>query len=78
MDVDVAANSHEKVMSGDEKNSHSLPGSEPPIIQPVAQRYTTELYRLTFHVGNIWQSTMPFCIYSNMNIPSLMSNGRPD
>jgi hypothetical protein len=25
---------------GDEKNSQPLPGLEPPIIQPVAQRYT--------------------------------------
>jgi hypothetical protein len=29
--------------SGEEKNSQPLPGIEPPIIQPVAQRYTTEL-----------------------------------
>jgi hypothetical protein len=28
------------------KNFHPLPGFEPPIIQPVAQRYTTELSRL--------------------------------
>jgi hypothetical protein len=28
---------------GEEKNSQSLPGLEPPIIQPVAQLYTTEL-----------------------------------
>jgi hypothetical protein len=32
---------------GKEKNSQPLPGLELPIIQPVAQRYTTELYR--FH-----------------------------
>jgi hypothetical protein len=31
---------------GEEKNSQSLPGLEPPIIQPAAQRYTTELSRL--------------------------------
>jgi hypothetical protein len=31
---------------GVEKNSRPLPGLEPPIIQPVAQRYTTELSRL--------------------------------
>jgi hypothetical protein len=31
---------------GEEKNSQLLPGLEPPIIQPVAQRYTTELSRL--------------------------------
>jgi hypothetical protein len=30
---------------GEEKNSQSLPGLEPLIIQPVAQRYTTELSR---------------------------------
>jgi hypothetical protein len=31
---------------GEEKNSQTLPSLEPPIIQPVAQRYTTELSRL--------------------------------
>jgi hypothetical protein len=31
---------------GEEKNSELLPGLEPPIIQPLAQRYTTELSRL--------------------------------
>jgi hypothetical protein len=31
---------------GEEKNSHPQPGLEPPIIQPVAQRDTTELSRL--------------------------------
>jgi hypothetical protein len=31
---------------GEEKNSQPLPGLELPIIQPVAQRYTTELSRL--------------------------------
>jgi hypothetical protein len=30
----------------EEKNSQPLPGLEPPIIQPVAQRYTTELSRI--------------------------------
>jgi hypothetical protein len=30
----------------EEKSSHPLPGLEPPIIQPVAQSYTTELSRL--------------------------------
>jgi hypothetical protein len=29
---------------GEEKNSQPLPGLEPPVIHPVAQRYTTELY----------------------------------
>jgi hypothetical protein len=31
---------------GEEKNSQPLPELEPPIIQPVAQCYTTELSRL--------------------------------
>jgi hypothetical protein len=31
---------------GEEKKSQPLPGFEPPIIQPVAQRFTTELYLL--------------------------------
>jgi hypothetical protein len=31
---------------GEEKNSQPPPGLEPPIIHPVAQRYTTELSRL--------------------------------
>jgi hypothetical protein len=31
---------------GEEKNSQPLPGLEPPIIQLVAQRYTTELTRI--------------------------------
>jgi hypothetical protein len=30
----------------EEKNSELLQGLEPPIIQPVAQRYTTELFGL--------------------------------
>jgi hypothetical protein len=29
---------------GEEKNSQSLLGLEPPIIQPITQRYTTELF----------------------------------
>jgi hypothetical protein len=30
----------------EEKNSQPLPGLETPIIQPIAQRYTTEMSRL--------------------------------
>jgi hypothetical protein len=40
--------------SGEEKNFQPLPGLEPPIIQPVAQRCTTELSRLfqpNRHIG---------------------------
>jgi hypothetical protein len=33
---------------GEEKNSQPLPRLEPPIIQPVVQRYTTRLSRLLF------------------------------
>jgi hypothetical protein len=36
---------------GEEKNSHPLRGIEPPIIQPVAQRYSTEVSRL--QINNI-------------------------
>jgi hypothetical protein len=32
--------------TAEENNSQPLPGLEPPIIQPVAQPYTTELYRV--------------------------------
>jgi hypothetical protein len=42
---------------GEEKNSQPLPGLEPPIIQPVAQRYTTELSQLTYKLIGI-----EFCI----------------
>jgi hypothetical protein len=35
----------------EEKNSQHLPGPEPPIIQPLAQRYTTELSRLLLQVS---------------------------
>jgi hypothetical protein len=34
---------------GEEKNSQPLPGLEPPIIQPVARRYSTELSLLLLH-----------------------------
>jgi hypothetical protein len=34
---------------GGEKNFQLLPGLEPPIIQPVAQRYTTDLTRLLYY-----------------------------
>jgi hypothetical protein len=38
---------------GKEKNFELPPGIEFPIIQPVVQRYTTELSRLLRYVGNI-------------------------
>jgi hypothetical protein len=42
---------------GEEKNSHPLPGLELPIIQPIAQRYTTELSRLLLwrHIMLNWE-----------------------
>jgi hypothetical protein len=41
---------------GDKKNSQPLPGLDPPIIQPVAQRYTVELlyYALNSFVNIIF------------------------
>jgi hypothetical protein len=35
----------------EEKNSQPPSGLEPPIIQPVAQRYTTELFQLLSGLG---------------------------
>jgi hypothetical protein len=43
--------------SGEKKNSHPLPGLEPPIIQPVAQSCTTELSRLLPFPGIYLDST---------------------
>jgi hypothetical protein len=37
---------------GEEKNSQLLPVFEPPFIQPVVQRYITELSRLLFEKKN--------------------------
>jgi hypothetical protein len=41
---------------GERKNSQHLPGLEPPIIQPVVQRYTTELTWL--RMSNVWRRTV--------------------
>jgi hypothetical protein len=35
------------------KNSKSLPGLEPPIIQPLSQPHIAELSRLQFHIGTV-------------------------
>jgi hypothetical protein len=35
---------------GEDKNSKPLQGLEPPIFQPIAQRYTTELSRLPLYL----------------------------
>jgi hypothetical protein len=74
---------------GEEKNSQPLPGLEPSIIQPVAQRYTPELPRFqtytntTSHHQNLVSNTlMNFhhtCVHSVMfstwNIPNIRQQG---
>jgi hypothetical protein len=44
------------VRGAEEKNSQLLPGFEPPIIQPITQRHTTEL-STTPHVRSIQTKT---------------------
>jgi hypothetical protein len=55
---------------GEEKNSQPLPGLEPPIIQPIAQLYTTELSQLL-----VWFVQMPInkiklsiCIFTKIYV----------
>jgi hypothetical protein len=55
---------------GGEKNSQPLPGLEPPVIQPVAQRYTTELSRLQF-----WNNQYKIKLISSDNTSDLYSGG---
>jgi hypothetical protein len=43
LDVGLGGHQSSSEHGGEEKNSQPLPGLEPPIIQPVVQRYTTEL-----------------------------------
>jgi hypothetical protein len=45
-------------LAGEEKNSQLLPGFRPPIVQLVAQSYTTELSRL--FIIYIVQQYIPF------------------
>jgi hypothetical protein len=59
---------------GEEQNSQLLTGLEPPIIHPIAQRYTTELSRLhrkknTFYLPlpQLWDSV--FRHYFQMYLP---------
>jgi hypothetical protein len=44
---------------GEGKNSQPLPGLQPPIIQPLAQRYTTQLSRLIIIIIIIIITTTP-------------------
>jgi hypothetical protein len=46
MDRRVGGPQSRSERDGEEKNSQLLPELEPPIIQSVAQRYATELFRL--------------------------------
>jgi hypothetical protein len=46
LDRRLGGNQSRSGVGGEKKNSQSLPGLELPIIQPVAQRHTTELTRL--------------------------------
>jgi hypothetical protein len=48
---------------GEKKNSQPLPGLKPPIIQPVAQRYTAELSPLLYDAGTS-------CFFELNKIPS--------
>jgi hypothetical protein len=59
---------------GEEKNSQPLPRLEPPIIQPVAQRYTTELYRLLSNrgEGKLYKRKHPRC-YRDSNLRTCVS-----
>jgi hypothetical protein len=56
---------------GEEKNSQPLPRLEPPIIQPVAQRYTTEL----FGPGERWEDRVK--LYSWCGSIQLLHWGLP-
>jgi hypothetical protein len=47
-------------LGGEEKNSQPLPGLEPPIIQPVAQRCTTELFRVKNKMRTDRNEATPF------------------
>jgi hypothetical protein len=53
------------VRGGEEKNSQHLPGLEPPIIQPVAQRSTTELSRYLSLERQDLGSEATFCFIFN-------------
>jgi hypothetical protein len=55
---------------GGEENSQPVPGIEPPIIQPVAKRYTTELVKLSIMRARllevcIWYYFMYFSLRRN-------------
>jgi hypothetical protein len=47
---------------GEEINSYPLSGIEPPIIEPVAQRYATELFRLLYSPSHSFLFTSVFAL----------------
>jgi hypothetical protein len=55
---------------GEEKNSQPLLGLEPPIIQPVAQRYTTEMSRILSIDGDVWQLHYIFLLAKSLKLSS--------
>jgi hypothetical protein len=55
---------------GEEKNSQPLPGLEPPNVQPVAQRYTTELSRILFYVAFL----VVYLRFRVKNFPPIIGN----
>jgi hypothetical protein len=58
----------------EEKNSHPLLGLEPPIIQPVAQRYTTELSRFVCMVA--LYALLPTITHTHLFVRQLIFNFR--
>jgi hypothetical protein len=52
---------------GEEKNSQPLPGLEPPVIQPVAQCYTTDLSWLLPYSVNISDNILLFFFFYRLN-----------
>jgi hypothetical protein len=57
MDRRLGGSQSQSGHGGEEKNSQPLSGLEPPIIQPVAQHYTTKLSQLI----------LLFCTYKNFS-----------
>jgi hypothetical protein len=57
---------------GEEKNSHALLGLEPPIIQPIAQRYATELSRLQLLLNNLKKHEVVMAFFGAMFLQSFM------
>jgi hypothetical protein len=52
MDRRLGGSHNRSGRGGEEKNSQLLPELDTPIIQPVAQRYTTELSQLLYSLDN--------------------------